>query len=1855
MEPIHILSASITRLFNKANNNKSIVGVGFLVTDRHVLTCAHVVRNALGYSKDESFPEKPNEAVYLDFPLLGSGEFTAQVITWHPNSINNRKDGMDIAVLELTTGLPKDCQPVCVNDSSADFWGHPLRVFGFPSVKVNNGLINLNNGVWANYEGRGPEASTGWVLIEKSVETGHRIQPGFSGSPVWDEQLQGVVGMVVALDTVEKSAAFMIPANVLSENVGDISFKPCSKIDNQTYLDNVIKERDSLEVAIEDHDLSDDGEKTERLVFLNEEIGRIKKLIYESQLDEYFKTEILAKNKKLIYRSHLGMGGSGKVWKCYHQTRKKHVAIKVLLEHLQQDLHAREQFIKEVEIMMKLEEISDHIIKVHNEQIEYDESNKSVIYYMMEYVEPGFSLLDFVKEKGLSKALQLFVQACYAIHQIHEDTGIIHRDLKPSNLLVNEKKGEYSIKICDFGFAKDITRPRFSSIYEVIGTIGYSAPEQLDDPKNVTSKADIFSLGMVLSALLLKRDITYHENLNREKLRNSIVENLSPYTKIAGKFAEVVLKATYNDPKQRYTSADRLGSDVRSLLNFLEDKEQLGQIQVSDNLEKLDQIISQNHSIWIDENSILLESIKNLVGYKFALNYGVCLIDFIGDVIDSGIQIIPKSKTSDVVYLNPNNKDRIFGFNVMQHIHNENRGYVVSQLVKIINDFFESPLRESERILLKNCLRVISRMEQKCIFTLNALSSMPKHRNSIINQVNPKERKAINDVTRHFGFNEQNLTVVGNSLKRNLDELFSNNSFVNIISQIKSQVSIPFVFSKKGIGLFDFRSNELSNEYYNFLISLIWLQYDIEKIENSRTFFIINGAEKLNKFNWNKLVQIADQTKVIFIYNDFYDFSEKDIEKIRKNNVILVSLKEASFFEKLGKIYHHQEIDEDKFLSYPNVVCFSGKEETFFDEKTLRKRFSEDYKVAGVEAIHNHSKHRYTTEVETIEERISRFTSNEEEIEESLSIGGELDKIIKTVKNTKLESNELVSHLALLAFKTGHMIHAQKILDLGMIGEESDIRFYYIGATSNQSSGDYPKAFEYCKKGIHLYNTWLKDGKNTKNIQERFLSLLRLGFKMLIYDIKKPYEDMEFIKIGTDAIEKIQDDNNSMLWQLKAKLFWYTKDQDSAKYDNAWEKALQVDETGETYNAMGTWYKDVENNFSEAENIYRKGLEKFPNNVLFPLNLAKLLIEKDEESFQPLVEALSLIHVASKMPSAFKLRKHIFETRETIKALKSGIPKEFLDLDKKQLLEKGIVVKPKPAITPDKPLSQENKIKLFILIAKVYIKLDKPSEITLEKLKPAIVRIEPNFDHKKFGLAKFKSLLEKIIGDESPIKQLTSPKNTSPKVVFNEAFLEKFITDELPDYILESEAEKALEEEESDYPEETQKKIIVKADKPQTNLEIKTGLITSIKFSPVKNAYYGFISIPDEENLYFDSKHVRYGKVGYGRVDNFVPGEKVNVSFIKHNDKLLLRSVRKAPKHSNSHQQMSVGVTTNKKSFRVYGNVIDIRFDQKTGRYFGYILLDTEKHKQDLYFDMRSLPEGENVTDYPMGTQVICKFTANESGDNPKAALVSPLNFENEGQTEESHNESEAFYKTGIITKLDFIEKINRRYGLIAFEDSQQVIYFHPHLLIDTLSWASLFEGKKLRIKLAIGRNHQLYVLSIDSYLNELKNDEPEKTLVGEVTSFRFVPKTGVYCGYIKTSIGNIYFDKRALVGSKVKDISSLCPGTQVKFEYRKITDNYICATNIWELDKDNSYKSKNQEWVDGTVVLIKTDELSAYGFIKANNFKENIYFNPKSLVNKDLMEYFNVGQKVVVLVAHQTKDSKLFAKMVIRKLIAWA
>jgi hypothetical protein len=193
------LDASLIRIHT---SDGRVVGAGFLVGERQILTCAHVVSHALdlGYTPLDA----PQGVVSLDFPFLFPRMLcSASVTLWHPPLSNGRGD---IAGLQLQ-GLPPVGTEVVRFASAEDVWEHPFRAFGFPS--------GFDDGVWATGRLLGRQASE-WIMIEDVKTQGFSVTPGFSGTPVWDTYLQGVAGMVVAFSRpADVKAAFVIPLDVL--------------------------------------------------------------------------------------------------------------------------------------------------------------------------------------------------------------------------------------------------------------------------------------------------------------------------------------------------------------------------------------------------------------------------------------------------------------------------------------------------------------------------------------------------------------------------------------------------------------------------------------------------------------------------------------------------------------------------------------------------------------------------------------------------------------------------------------------------------------------------------------------------------------------------------------------------------------------------------------------------------------------------------------------------------------------------------------------------------------------------------------------------------------------------------------------------------------------------------------------------------------------------------------------------------------------------------------------------------------------------------------------------------------------------------------------------------------------------------------------------------------------------------------------------------------------------------------------------------------------------------------------------------------------------------------------------------
>jgi serine/threonine protein kinase/tetratricopeptide (TPR) repeat protein len=128
-------------------------------------------------------------------------------------------------------------------------------------------------------------------------------------------------------------------------------------------------------------------------------------------------------------------------------------------------------------------------------------------YFAMELVR-GVPLTKYCDGEKLRtrQRVELFIQVCQAVQHAHQK-GVIHRDLKPSNVLVTVTDGRPVPKVIDFGIAKAMDRrltdrTLVTELGQIIGTPLYMSPEQLETCLDVDTRADVYSLGVMLYELL---------------------------------------------------------------------------------------------------------------------------------------------------------------------------------------------------------------------------------------------------------------------------------------------------------------------------------------------------------------------------------------------------------------------------------------------------------------------------------------------------------------------------------------------------------------------------------------------------------------------------------------------------------------------------------------------------------------------------------------------------------------------------------------------------------------------------------------------------------------------------------------------------------------------------------------------------------------------------------------------------------------------------------------------------------------------------------------------------------------------------------------------------------------------------------------------------------------------------------------------------------------------------------------------------------------------------------------------------------------------------------------------------------
>ncbi len=200
----------------------------------------------------------------------------------------------------------------------------------------------------------------------------------------------------------------------------------------------------------------------------------------------------------------LGRGGMGAVYEAHHELLEQRVALKVMLADLTASPQAVARFLNEARAAARIE--GEHVARV----LDLGQLESGAPYIALELLA-GWDLSRILATRGhlpQTEAVGYVLEALVGLAQAHA-LGIVHRDLKPANIFVAQRRdGTQIVKVLDFGISKvtnaltGLSPNAHTATSSIMGTPNYVAPEQLQSAKHVDTRADIWSMGVILYELL---------------------------------------------------------------------------------------------------------------------------------------------------------------------------------------------------------------------------------------------------------------------------------------------------------------------------------------------------------------------------------------------------------------------------------------------------------------------------------------------------------------------------------------------------------------------------------------------------------------------------------------------------------------------------------------------------------------------------------------------------------------------------------------------------------------------------------------------------------------------------------------------------------------------------------------------------------------------------------------------------------------------------------------------------------------------------------------------------------------------------------------------------------------------------------------------------------------------------------------------------------------------------------------------------------------------------------------------------------------------------------------------------------
>ena len=266
----------------------------------------------------------------------------------------------------------------------------------------------------------------------------------------------------------------------------------------------------------------------------------------------------------------LAGGGMGVVYRGYDPELHRKVALKVVHPRQQDDDRAHARMLAEARALAKLDHVN--VVKLHD-VLTVD----AQLVIVMELIE-GVSLAEWERSapRTVREIVEVYAQAGEGLAAAH-GVGVVHRDFKPANAVLG---ADGRVRVLDFGLARDLGNvdvplaagspdggaadPALTATGEVVGTLAYSAPEQLAGAP-ATAASDQFSFGVALHRALEGRPPFAGTDAASlaAAIRDGTVQRATDGRTVPIWLRALVTRALAADPSARFSSMAAVVAELR--------------------------------------------------------------------------------------------------------------------------------------------------------------------------------------------------------------------------------------------------------------------------------------------------------------------------------------------------------------------------------------------------------------------------------------------------------------------------------------------------------------------------------------------------------------------------------------------------------------------------------------------------------------------------------------------------------------------------------------------------------------------------------------------------------------------------------------------------------------------------------------------------------------------------------------------------------------------------------------------------------------------------------------------------------------------------------------------------------------------------------------------------------------------------------------------------------------------------------------------------------------------------------------------------------------------------------------------